>query len=72
VWNWEGDGSPLASMLRKGEKGGKMVGAPVQRSKGKGEGGGPVGAGECQVEEQGEGSGWPDVEEVGAGRAARK
>jgi hypothetical protein len=27
----------------------------VHRSKGKGEGGGPVGAGECQVEEQGGG-----------------
>jgi hypothetical protein len=35
----EGDGGSLASMLRKGGKGGKMVGAPVRQSKGNGEGG---------------------------------
>jgi hypothetical protein len=45
----------MTSMLRKGENGGKMVGAPVRRSKGKGEGGGPVGAGGRCVELRREG-----------------
>jgi hypothetical protein len=36
-----------------------MAGASARGSKGKGEGGGLVGAGGCQEEEQGEGSGQP-------------
>jgi hypothetical protein len=73
--NGEGDGSSMASMLRKGGKGGKMVGASVRWSKGEGEGGGLVGAGAAKAGSRGRDPGcrqWPGVAEAGADQAACK